>query len=281
MEYISRPDKFKGPRSSLAFSIDKIIGNNDKEGTTEATSKNKNVSVKTSATNDEKEDTRRSFQPVKRVPSPFQMEMLKQQEHFQQASTVLKTEMQKRQLTSYFARDIYDVNMNAVPYLHPAFMFRRMCPDEYKAQIFQNLSALHQHWPNFHKETLCTLDSLKSVQTSSHEHHVQNINQLKTLPENADRSSHVPKEQSMDVNMKTSKRETLNATSHEESNQVEADTSTSQGRKVVAKSQKSFSCPECGKLFNAHYNLTRHMPVHTGRFKLSYYIFPFYVVTGT
>ncbi|XP_017130418.1 fez family zinc finger protein erm isoform X1 [Drosophila elegans] len=27
---------------------------------------------------------------------------------------------------------------------------------------------------------------------------------------------------------------------------------------------KTFSCLECGKVFNAHYNLTRHMPVHTG-----------------
>ncbi|KAK7081717.1 hypothetical protein SK128_022114 [Halocaridina rubra] len=30
------------------------------------------------------------------------------------------------------------------------------------------------------------------------------------------------------------------------------------------KPQKTFTCPECGKIFNAHYNLTRHMPVHTG-----------------
>ncbi|XP_072027581.1 uncharacterized protein [Amphiura filiformis] len=29
-------------------------------------------------------------------------------------------------------------------------------------------------------------------------------------------------------------------------------------------SQKTFTCTECGKVFNAHYNLTRHMPVHTG-----------------
>ncbi len=28
--------------------------------------------------------------------------------------------------------------------------------------------------------------------------------------------------------------------------------------------QKSFACHDCGKVFNAHYNLTRHMPVHTG-----------------
>lgn len=33
---------------------------------------------------------------------------------------------------------------------------------------------------------------------------------------------------------------------------------------LLAPKQKSFECGECGKVFNAHYNLTRHMPVHTG-----------------
>lgn len=28
--------------------------------------------------------------------------------------------------------------------------------------------------------------------------------------------------------------------------------------------QKVYTCEHCGKVFNAHYNLTRHMPVHTG-----------------
>ncbi|XP_065216899.1 fez family zinc finger protein 2-like [Planococcus citri] len=27
---------------------------------------------------------------------------------------------------------------------------------------------------------------------------------------------------------------------------------------------KTYTCQDCGKTFNAHYNLTRHMPVHTG-----------------
>uniref|UniRef100_A0A1I7XRM0 C2H2-type domain-containing protein n=1 Tax=Heterorhabditis bacteriophora TaxID=37862 RepID=A0A1I7XRM0_HETBA len=28
--------------------------------------------------------------------------------------------------------------------------------------------------------------------------------------------------------------------------------------------RRTFKCKQCGKQFNAHYNLTRHMPVHTG-----------------
>lgn len=40
------------------------------------------------------------------------------------------------------------------------------------------------------------------------------------------------------------------------SHQPEAN-SGNQGNKV-------FKCNECGKCFNAHYNLTRHMPIHTG-----------------
>lgn len=32
----------------------------------------------------------------------------------------------------------------------------------------------------------------------------------------------------------------------------------------VSGKQKTFACQECGKVFNAHYNLTRHMPIHTG-----------------
>lgn len=34
--------------------------------------------------------------------------------------------------------------------------------------------------------------------------------------------------------------------------------------KKLLNKQKTFTCLECGKIFNAHYNLTRHMPVHTG-----------------
>lgn len=37
-----------------------------------------------------------------------------------------------------------------------------------------------------------------------------------------------------------------------------------QGLTSQTSSNKVFKCNECGKSFNAHYNLTRHMPIHTG-----------------
>jgi hypothetical protein len=33
---------------------------------------------------------------------------------------------------------------------------------------------------------------------------------------------------------------------------------------AASNKQRTYPCNECGKVFNAHYNLTRHMPVHTG-----------------
>lgn len=43
---------------------------------------------------------------------------------------------------------------------------------------------------------------------------------------------------------------------------IDNEDSESTGSSQLA--NKTFSCGECGKIFNAHYNLTRHMPVHTG-----------------
>lgn len=40
--------------------------------------------------------------------------------------------------------------------------------------------------------------------------------------------------------------------------------SSTTGPSTSPAKNKSFACGDCGKVFNAHYNLTRHMPVHTG-----------------
>lgn len=41
-------------------------------------------------------------------------------------------------------------------------------------------------------------------------------------------------------------------------------TSNTESSNSYTPKTKIFECGECGKVFNAHYNLTRHMPVHTG-----------------
>jgi Fez family zinc finger protein len=57
-------------------------------------------------------------------------------------------------------------------------------------------------------------------------------------------------------------KKSVSSSSHVQSTgSLPAVTSPSSGAVVKP---KTFACPECGKIFNAHYNLTRHMPVHTG-----------------
>ncbi|XP_042877965.1 zinc finger protein 628-like [Penaeus japonicus] len=56
----------------------------------------------------------------------------------------------------------------------------------------------------------------------------------------------------------------INASNHAPSSVTVTPIKKSLGAGGVAKPAKTFTCPECGKVFNAHYNLTRHMPVHTG-----------------
>ena len=46
--------------------------------------------------------------------------------------------------------------------------------------------------------------------------------------------------------------------------QENAEPSRKNTRRRRGNANKTFSCQICGKIFNAHYNLTRHMPVHTG-----------------
>ena len=57
----------------------------------------------------------------------------------------------------------------------------------------------------------------------------------------------------------------LNTSSSSSSSSCDLNNSaTNLTNSATSTKQKTFACPECGKVFNAHYNLTRHMPVHTG-----------------
>lgn len=46
--------------------------------------------------------------------------------------------------------------------------------------------------------------------------------------------------------------------------QVHNQHDTANNSNQVTGNNKVFKCNDCGKCFNAHYNLTRHMPIHTG-----------------
>ncbi|KAG5676679.1 hypothetical protein PVAND_006496 [Polypedilum vanderplanki] len=57
----------------------------------------------------------------------------------------------------------------------------------------------------------------------------------------------------------------ISSNNHVQTTTTVGNTSSNNSSNAVAAGKpKTFSCLECGKIFNAHYNLTRHMPVHTG-----------------
>lgn len=272
MECISKETFKVQTKTSLAFSIDKIIGTNRERSTEQVHNKTEHDCLNPVTEKERKdvnEQTGESFKPVRRRSDVMQAEMLKYQTQYQHAASLLKSEMQKRQLTSYLARDMYDVNMNSVPYLHPAFMLGRMCPDEYKAQIFQNLSALQQQWPNMNKDALYSLDLLRMSEvkglTSQLNHLPEHMPRPdKKMTDSSQQDTNTPKEKSSDLNKQSDKHSVGSGSSQDDGTQDSVQVA-SPDKKGVPKTQKSFSCPECGKLFNAHYNLTRHMPVHTGK----------------
>ncbi|OWF35018.1 zinc finger protein 808-like [Mizuhopecten yessoensis] len=161
--------------------------------------------------------------------------------------------------------------------LHPAFFIGRMSLEEYQNYLVRNYSIFQQQFPSYSsKGREPSIDYLKSLSIQKfHESGKfgtrENINAFgsrteEKLPE---------KNESLPFNIKTKfeERKVQNITEnngqplgekkiHENNN--ESDPVSSKMKKIANKSQKTFTCQECGKVFNAHYNLTRHMPVHTG-----------------
>ena len=269
-------------KPNLTFSIDKIIGttpNKDKEASEgkrpQDHSVNKLANIK-DAINEkgtENDDGEKSgFKPVKRskLDKPSVGEEHFDKEQYQTFATeILKSELNRRQMYPYLGREVCDVNMN-MSYLHPAFMFGRITAEGYQHQVLQNLQFLHT--ANVPKDLFYTQD------------HFKVSNELRTYPspsKPANITDCAVKENEIFSHDKTENQnvikqdenridpdepKTLSNTNSPEKKQNYEDTGLSpNSKKVVPKNQKSFACPECGKLFNAHYNLTRHMPVHTGK----------------
>lgn len=124
----------------------------------------------------------------------------------------------------------------APPTLHPAFWYNKMRLNfmSKMQEGFATPIAANQHFRVDSKPT----SGLKSQVTSAN-----------LTPKPATTQQVPVKPQSNSVTKKSS-------TPGRKTSPANNPTSPSQ--------QKTYPCEHCGKVFNAHYNLTRHMPVHTG-----------------
>lgn len=278
----------KTHKPTLAFSIDKIMGvteTTDEESEVD-TREEQNNSPKTKHKHDDDficDNEKSGFQPVKRTKHS-DSDVTKQQEiltaQYQHAAAMIKNEIQKRQMMPYMGRELFDINMNNVSCLHPAFMLGRFTPEEYRSQILQNFSVFQNQWPNINtKDNGHLLDAYKWTNSKyfNNERSQQILDQSKSLlkspkqhspPNKPSCSPRSPDQGTLErLDEQTPPDMDVSNVTSTENSKDDADlmTSPNPAKRGISKSQKSFSCPECGKLFNAHYNLTRHMPVHTGK----------------
>lgn len=79
-----------------------------------------------------------------------------------------------------------------------------------------------------------------------------------------DQQGVVKKPQDLSVKAASNRSSSPKNSESPQSSPAKSEKSKDEGSEDKKNSSKTFTCPECGKIFNAHYNLTRHMPVHTG-----------------
>ena len=177
--------------------------------------------------------------------------------------------------------EFQDINMNLMSYLHPAFLLGRINQDDYRAHVLQNY-YLNQN-SHVSRETGYALDLYK-IASSQHfnspvpmEFKKQfQIEELKLSNADKPNIDELDNKHKFGVNDSDSPSRKLNSFRDSERTVTKDSGSPEVVEKKLpsnqtrlpgnqSRNQKQFTCPECGKIFNAHYNLTRHMPVHTGR----------------
>ncbi|KAK3590334.1 hypothetical protein CHS0354_011337 [Potamilus streckersoni] len=255
-------------KPSLTFSIEKIIGSSPKKNSAEPDEDKRTQRFLMTGTEPIGQDARNVDQDNtdnnERAKIRETVEQTFLATHYQQATAgaVLNVEMQRRPSHSYDGRSVQDVTL--WPYLHPAFVFGRLPIDEYRAQILQHLTFSQQYHFGMKNYPLCALDlyKLASTQYSSQKgfHRRSDIDQS----QGKKTATVADARQATGV-----ERDTDNGQINDSDRNIVIEDSKNENailkiKKSTIKSQKTFKCPECGKVFNAHYNLTRHMPVHTG-----------------
>lgn len=174
-----------------------------------------------------------------------------------------------RKRKSDYLRTIHDQSsamMGYGPVVHPAFLFGRTSMEEYQAYLLRNYSLLQQQLspaPSPSRDY-----AYEWLRTSG----VSKYNSLKrkdfdavSPPDAKQRESLKRKsENKSEVDSVDERKSCTDQIGSRKDNEKSENDSLSKTKKPAIKTNKTFTCPECGKVFNAHYNLTRHMPVHTG-----------------
>lgn len=147
-------------------------------------------------------------------------------------------------------------------YVHPAFMMGRIPNDEYQTYLLRYYSLL----PSTNITSVAKYLDLKSPSIKKFSNISKtNVVQTEKLEGN-NRHRKEATSKDLDDNSKENTLSEFIKTEKNPSPEKEESVRLLQNKvkKVASKTQKTFTCSECGKIFNAHYNLTRHMPVHTG-----------------
>ncbi|XP_062577647.1 fez family zinc finger protein erm-like [Saccostrea cucullata] len=150
------------------------------------------------------------------------------------------------------------------PVVHPAFLYGRMSVEEYQAYLFRNYSLLQQQMTPLPSRDHA-FEWLRSTGVSKYH------NTLKS--KSFDGPTSDAKQRDLFKRRTEAKNDTVviddikpftDQSTQEKDSEKSDSISNNKQKKPAIKNNKTFTCPECGKVFNAHYNLTRHMPVHTG-----------------
>lgn len=267
------PNSEKAGKVKLAFSIDSIIGN---------TPKKQKVSVEHSPEEPRTSRTHRSLEPNSYKSSGFIS-------YSKSGLVCPKFDGKDSSLAEGLgatSRDNWDVYL---PYLHPAFLMGRVNLLDYNSQLGLLRQHVHPLYPTagaFWLQNRSLAGQLKfpcptgelstrGLDLSLAQHRASNKDTksqtFTNQPENStsDSDSQSPKKLTQDnfrtgVAGKKASPDSVALKKEDDSPEnVDCD-SLSKNKKLGTKPPKTFTCPECGKVFNAHYNLTRHMPVHTG-----------------
>ena len=278
-------------KTPLAFSIARIMEPSPQKKKSENTSSYNTAAKSEEPTQHEVRPTPRSL-PAQ--PPPSLHPVFPIPTHPTGTFSQIFSDQHRRHLSYMNSKDMMEQS-KYMPFLHPAFLLSRM--NEYQTQILRQYPYIHSsaHMLNHRDIQDSSMSAIDPVKMASFYHQAKQHAPASQSPVKASDSSYSRTKairgnsnvntshsgeggKTLDLSLKSptsdSEKRTNLVINKEHSSPQDSSINSSPGsgsnasssgrKKSSVKPQKTFTCPECGKIFNAHYNLTRHMPVHTG-----------------